>query len=133
MYKVICMDASADFFLVEHDGDTLIVTPTANMGELVQEPVTDAMKRLLNDVLTSKTKNLIFDFHRTDYFGSTALGFFVRLWKTISGRDGHMVFCNVSPHEKEILKVTRLDQLWEIRGKRDDALLAVRMPNPPKA
>ena len=120
------MDSATDFFLVEHDGDTLIVTPTANMGELVQEPVADAMKRLLGDLLNSTAKNLIFDFHRTYYFGSTALGFFVRLWKTISSRDGRMVFCNLSGHEKEILKVTRLDQLWDMCRTRIDALEAVR-------
>jgi anti-sigma B factor antagonist len=120
------MDANANFFVVEQDGDTLIVTPTANMGELVQDPVNEAMKRLLSDLLHSTAKNLIFDFHRTDYFGSTALGFFVRLWRTISGRDGRMIFCNLSSHQREILKVTRLDQLWEIRAKRDDALQTVR-------
>ena len=120
------MDSPADFFHVEHDGDTLIVTPTANMGELDQEPVNNAMKRLLSDLHASKVRNLVFDFQRTDYFGSTALGFFVRIWKTICTRDGRMVFCNVSTHEKEILKVTRLDQLWDICPTRTDALQAVR-------
>ena len=120
------MDSPADFFNVEHDGDTLIVTPTANMGELLQEPVNNAMKRLLSDLHVSTVRNLVFDFHRTDYFGSTALGFFVRIWKTICTRDGRMVFCNVSTHEKEILKVTRLDQLWDICPTRTDALQAVR-------
>lgn len=120
------MDATTDFFNTEHDGDTLIVIPTANMGEVLQEPDTNAMKRLLSDLHSSKVKNLVFDFHRTDYFGSTALGFFVRIWKTICTRDGQMVFCNLSDHEKEILKVTRLDQLWDTCPTRSDALLAVR-------
>ena len=106
------MDSTADFFNVEHDGDTFIVTPAANMGETTQEHVTDAMKRLLSDLLTSTAKNLIFDFHRTDYFGSTALGFFIRVWKTVEERGGRMAFCNLSAHQKEILAVTKLETYW---------------------
>jgi hypothetical protein len=28
-------------------------------------------------------KNVVLDFHKTDYYGVTALGFFVKLWKKV--------------------------------------------------
>jgi anti-anti-sigma factor len=66
------------------------------------------------------------DFHKTGYYGSTALGFFVKLWKKVSKRKGRMVFCNVSDHEKEILQITKLDQLWPICSSKIEVLRAVR-------
>jgi hypothetical protein len=43
----------------------------------------------------------------------------------VSG-NGKLVFCNVSEHEKEILKITMLDHLWPIYPSRDAALQAVQ-------
>jgi hypothetical protein len=36
-----------------------------------------------------------------------------------------MAFCNVSAHEREILRATNLDQLWPICPSRSAALTAV--------
>ena len=70
----------------------------------------------------------IMDFHKTDYYGSTALGFFVKLWKRVRERNGRMIFCNVSEQEREILTVMRLDKLWAIRASRDEARQALLEP-----
>src|SRR5206468_31246 len=106
----------------------IIVTPAADMGELDNERINAAMKVVLELVTNSTVKNLVMDFHRTNYYGSTALGFFVRLWKTISSRKGRMAFCNASEHEKEILKVTKLDSLWSICATREESLRIVQTP-----
>ncbi len=66
----------------------------------------------------------------TDYYGSTALGFFLKLWKRIRSVDGKMAFCNVSPYEQEVLRLTRLDTLWPICGTREDALQCLRPARP---
>jgi anti-anti-sigma factor len=66
------------------------------------------------------------DFSRTDYYGSTALAFFVNVWKAVRRHQGHMSFCSVSDHERQILSLTRLDTLWSICGTREEALEAVR-------
>jgi anti-anti-sigma factor len=71
-------------------------------------------------------KNVVLDFHKTDYYGSTALGFFLKLWKRVRNRNGRMAFCNVSDHENEILRITKLDHLWLICSSRVEALEAVR-------
>jgi anti-anti-sigma regulatory factor len=66
------------------------------------------------------------DFCKTDYYGSTALGFFMKLWKRVKTQNGRMAFCNVSGHEKYILTVMNLDSLWPICSTRAEALAAVR-------
>jgi anti-sigma B factor antagonist len=70
--------------------------------------------------------HLILDFYRTDFYGSTALAFFVKLWKWVRRHNGFLAFCNLSDHEKEILQVAHLDHLWAIYETKGEALKAVQ-------
>ena len=120
------MEPNNEFFEIEQHGESMILTPNADMGELDHERISVGMKKVLEALEQAPTvKNLVLDFHRTTYYGSTALGYFVRLWKTICTRRGRMAFCNLSDHEREILTITRLDNLWAICGSRDEALKSV--------
>src|SRR5262249_40401436 len=113
------------FLCVEQDADTLILTPQRDLGELnfaqIEEGAQDVL-RLLND---NSVKHIVLDFHKTDAYGSSALGFFLKLWKRVRTRNGQLAFCNVSPHELEILKLTRLDHVWAVCPNRAAALAAV--------
>ncbi|MBI1833123.1 MAG: STAS domain-containing protein [Planctomycetes bacterium] len=120
------MEPTKDFFEIETQDDVLIVTPTANLGELDFGRISDGAKDVLGRLVNSEIKRLILDFHRTSYFGSTALGFFVRLWRTISIRGGRMAFCHLSENEAEILTITKLDHLWSICATKEEALRTVR-------
>ena len=120
------MERPKPFFDIEQQDEMLILTPEADMGELDFERVDAAAKSALELLGNPAIKYVIMDFHKTDFFSSTALGFFVRVWKTISTRQGRVAFCNVSDHEKEILKITKLDTLWDVCASKDEALLAVR-------
>jgi stage II sporulation protein AA (anti-sigma F factor antagonist) len=112
--------ATGDFEF-ERDGETLIVTPVTDLRELEFPQIEAGAKEILSLLASSSVKNVIMDFYRTDYYGSTALGFFVKLWKRVRERGGRMVFCNLSPHEREILAVMRLDTLWPLCGSREEA------------
>jgi anti-anti-sigma factor len=116
-------------FEIERDGDTLIVTPLNNLRELEFPQIETGAKEILSLLSSASVKNVIVDFHKTDYYGSTALGFFVKLWKRVRERKGRMVFCNVSDHEREILNVMRLDKLWPVRTSRDEARQALLEPD----
>ena len=79
-------------------------------------------------LLDSRTaRNLVIDFRNTDYYGSTALSFFVKLWKRVRANGGQMVFCNVSAHELEILELTHLNTLWSLCNSRDEAMKLIGM------
>jgi len=117
---------NVNLFDVERDGDILVVTPTADLRESAYQDIEGGARGILDLLATGEIKGLILDFHRTDYYGSTALGLFVRLWKRISSYGGSMVFCNVSAYEQEILGGTRLDTLWPICASREEALKVVR-------
>src|ERR1022692_4806100 len=89
-------EVPVEFFDVEEQNETMILTPAADMGELDHERLDMAMKHVLDRLNQSSVKCIVLDFHKTDYFGSTALGFFVRIWKTTCTRKGRMAFCNLS-------------------------------------
>jgi stage II sporulation protein AA (anti-sigma F factor antagonist) len=113
-------------FEVERDGDTLIVVPAVDLGEVEYQRIEAGAAGILASLNDPGIKNLVMDFYKTDYYGSTALGFFVKLWKRVSRRGGRMAFCNVSKHEREILRVTKLDHSWPIHSSRAEALQAVK-------
>ena len=113
-------------FEIEQQDDTIIVVPTVDLRELDYQGIEGGARDVLNLLNGTGIKNVVLDFHKTDYYGSTALGFFVKLWKRVRLRNGRMAFCNVSAHEKEILQVTSLDHLWPICSSRSEALEAVK-------
>lgn len=108
----------------DREGDILILTPLVNMSEMeYSQSMTTEILALLND---PTIKHLVLDFQKTDYFGSTALGFFIRLHKNIKDRGGRMVLCNMSAHETEILEVTKLSDYWTIEPTRESAVSAIK-------
>jgi anti-anti-sigma factor len=127
------MVRAAQVFEVEEFGDTAVLTPGSDLRELDYTQIVAGAREAFALLESGPVKNLVLDFRRTDYYGSTALGFFVRLWKRVSGRGGQMVFCNLSDHETEILRTARLDRLWPVCGSRAEALEQVRRGAPPPA
>jgi anti-anti-sigma factor len=112
-------------FEIERQGDTIIVVPQINLRELDYPRIEAGASDILNMLDGTSTKHVVLDFHKTDYYGSTALGFFVKLLKRVRSRNGRMAFCNVSDHEKEILQITGLHHSWPICASRQEALEAV--------
>ena len=113
-------------FEVEPEGDTLIVVPAVDLRELDYQRIEAGAKTILERLNGSGVKNVVLDCHKTDYYGSTALAFFLKLWTRARKRNGRMAFCNVSAHEREILQATRLDHVWPICSSRREALEAVK-------
>jgi anti-anti-sigma factor len=117
------MGKAAGIFGIEQRGETLIVSPVTDLSELDYRQVEDGLNEVLQRLADVPAKHVVLDFHRTDYYGTTALSCFLKLWKRVVSGNGKMVFCNVSEHEQEILKI---NHLWPIYPSRDAALQAVQ-------
>jgi anti-anti-sigma factor len=116
----------AGVFDIEFEGETAIVIPRGDLRELDYQQIEESGSEVLSLVARGAVRNVVMDFHKTDYFGSTALGFFVRLWRVARNRNGRMALCNVSEHEGDILRVTELGAVWPISSSRAEALTLVR-------
>jgi anti-anti-sigma factor len=122
----MAMNPTEAAFEIEQQGETLILTPVTNLGELTFQSVEAEANSILELLVNSSLRHVVVDFRRTDYFGTSLLGYCLKLWRRVRNQGGHMAFCNVSDHEMEILQCTRLDSLWTICGSREEALQAVR-------
>jgi anti-anti-sigma factor len=119
------MSTTTRLIEVERRGDTLVLTPRKNLRELEYREIEAEGEELLEMANDTAVRNLVADFALTDYFGSSALGLFARLWKRVRARGGRMAFCNVSAHEAEIMEVTGLTRFWPVHPSREEALAAV--------
>jgi anti-anti-sigma factor len=108
-------------FHIETEGKIVVVVPERDLREFEFGEIEREGAELLEMLDGPDARSVVVDFHRTDYYGSTALSFFVKLWKRVRATGGKMAFCNVSAHELEILELTKLDTLWSLCGTRNEA------------
>lgn len=104
----------------------VMLTPMRNLTEFDFVEIEGAMEIVFGRMSKAAARNVVVDFSRIDYCGSTALGFFTRLLKQTQARGGELAFCNVSPGEKEVLHITHLDTLWPICESIDEAVQTVK-------
>jgi anti-anti-sigma factor len=117
----------ADVFGITCFDNIAIITPPGDLGEFALEVLHTEAERALHAFESDPHKrHVVLDFKNSQMFGSSALGFFARLWKRVRSRGGSMTLCNLSPFEKELLQVTKLDALWPAYGSVDQAIEAVR-------
>jgi anti-anti-sigma factor len=112
-------------FETQRQGRTLILVPQSNLSEFDFESIEAEASDVLALIGDGVVEKVIVDFHKTDFYGSTALGFFVKIWKRVRGQGGRMAFCNVSEHEREVLRATKLDHLWPVCESRAEAEKAI--------
>ena len=109
-------------FQIEKQDQAVILVPQRDLREFEFGEIEDEGSDVLRMIDQGEAQSVIVDFQKTDYYGSTALSFFVKLWKRVRANGGKMAFCNVSAHELEILEMTKLDNLWSLCSTRDEAL-----------
>lgn len=116
----------SDLLSIECRNGVIVVTPLSDLGEFAVNRVEKGAEQALTKFQeTHDCRHVVVDFCRTDYFGSSALGLFVRLWKRVRQRQGRMAMCNLSKHESEVLKITRLDEFWAICDTLEEATASV--------
>jgi anti-anti-sigma factor len=67
---------------VEQEDDTIIVIPVMDLREMDYQRIEAEAREILELLNDTAIKNIIVDFGKTDYYGSTALGVFLKSWKT---------------------------------------------------
>jgi len=111
---------------VERQGDTLVLTVRENLGELGFEAAEEELSEVLLPFEDdSSLRNVVMDFDKAGYFGTTPLGVFLRLWEPVRHRDGRLSFCNLSPYDAYLLDATGLAETWPAYPSRTEAIDAV--------
>ncbi len=115
----------APLFAISRAENAVILTPQRDLSEFEFAQIDMEAEELLGKIAKGAGLNVVVDFSKIDYSGSSALSFFARLFKSTRLRGGEMAFCNVSSGEREVLRITRLDTLWPICDSLNDAMQAV--------
>lgn len=119
------MAESTDDFRLEWHGDTVVITPAANVEEMHWELIEQAAEIVMAPLRSQDVPMVVFDLTEVNYFGSVFLALLLRCHKFVKSRGGELVICGASKMAKELLRVTALDTLWAIYETREEALEAV--------
>jgi anti-sigma B factor antagonist len=80
---------------------------------------------LLREAEQADPPCLLLDLSQTGYIGSRFVEVLVRVWRRLKQRGGVLALCGVQPFCLEVLKVTRLDQIWSVYPSRREAMDAL--------
>jgi|GEM_PF-2305419 len=104
---------------IEKEGNIFIINVSGNIGFGDIDEFSSAITPLIEENFRPK---FIFDLSEMPYINSATIGKFVDLFRKITQANGNVVFCNVRPFVKNILMITKLATVFEIKENRDDAI-----------
>lgn len=107
---------------VEIIGDTLVVSPRGDAAGFNPTAVNHEMATVMELAQSPGVTHLIVDFSGANYFGSIVLGGLVQLTQTVKKRGGRTAICDASQDMQDILRIMKLDALWETFPNRGTAL-----------
>lgn len=116
------MDQESHIFDVQVAGTTVVVVPRECLTEFDFAEIETEGKRVLAWMDKEPANNVLLDLKHSDYFGSSAIGFFMKLWKRARTRKGHMAVCNTSMHAIELIRLIQADKLWHLCESQEQGL-----------
>jgi anti-anti-sigma factor len=116
LHRVYRTEAIRQTLVVNLQGDS----PGFSAGAVQTEMMT-----LLGVARHPEVRNLIIDMSNNNYFGSVVLGEIVKLGQAIRERGGRVALCGLSQDMQEILRIMKLDTMWERYPTRASAVQAV--------
>ncbi len=92
-------------------------------GRLFNEADRNEIASVIQDYLENKgIKDFIFDFSELQYINSSGLGIFISLYTKIQNRGGSLILCNPPRSVRNLLNITKLDTIFDIRDSVEEAL-----------
>lgn len=71
-------------------------------------------KAILEKIAATPEPRLIFDFSETTYISSSFVEAVMRGWKKLQEKNGRMALCCLNSNCSTVLKVCRLDRIWNL-------------------
>jgi anti-anti-sigma factor len=115
----------ARIFEMERLPSAVVLNLRKGLEEIEFDQPPPDVHAVLEIVRKSSVQRVVVDCHQIDFLRSTALGFFVTLWKRLAAHGGAMLFCNVSSNSRQILRATKLDRVWRICDSRAEAIRGI--------
>ncbi|MEV6814118.1 STAS domain-containing protein [Micromonospora sp. NPDC051296] len=110
---------------IEHLGDVTVVTVAGD----VDLDTGDTLRMALRHA-ADMGGHVVVDLGRTDLIDSTALGLLARAHRNAADRGALLCVAAASPLIQQVLRVTRLDEVFRVAGSRAEALAQLAAADP---
>ena len=90
------------------------------------------LKSALADAIEEGRLRIVVDLSETTFLDSTALGVLIGAVKRLRSREGRLTIVNTDDNIAKTFEITGLDQIFTIRGSRDEAVSALDAEEAPQ-
>ena len=110
-----------DFTITEKNGITIL-----NLnGKIMGGPEATEINEKINQLIDSDNKKIIIDLVNVDWMNSSGLGILIGAVTVLKNSDGCLCLINVSDRIKNLLKITKLDTVFNIYDNFDEAAASI--------
>jgi anti-sigma B factor antagonist len=118
------MAEHAKMNVTEQDGVTVV---TLSEQRILDEMNIARIGKELQDLVAgAPVPKLVVDFRNVTNMSSSALGMLITLHKRVREANGQLRLCNIQPAIEEVFKITRLNEIFQIRESQADALESIQ-------
>ncbi len=110
------------FFQAASEHGVFVLEITQPVGSLANQELLAELDGILQTLRAGQTQLVCIDFHEIPYFGSSLLEALRIVWTDLESRSGRMALCRLSPIGREIIQLTKFDQLWPLFNTRAEAI-----------
>ncbi len=110
------------FFQTAIDHGVFVIEIMRPVGSLADQDLFAELEGILQTLRESQALAVCIDFGEIPYFGSSLLEALRIIWKELEPRSARMALCRLSPIGREIIQLTKFDQLWPLCNSRAEAL-----------
>ena len=105
--------------VTDHKGVKLV---RLRLQSLLSEPEVDALGRALLELAAVPGQRMVLSFLGVQHLTSLVLGKLLHAHKRLAESGGEMRLADIDPHIYEVFTITRLDRLFRIFEREDEAI-----------
>lgn len=104
--------------VIERD-DVVIISLS---GKIMGGPEAGEINELINNLIDKDKKKIIIDLEQVGWMNSSGLGILIGAITTLKNNGGKLIIVNVSDRIENLLKITKLINVFEIEQDIDSAI-----------
>ena len=91
-------------------------------GKIMGGPDATSLHEKLNELIESGTRSVVIDLRDVDWMNSSGLGILIGGLSAIRKSGGDLRLASVTEKIEEVLRITKLDRVFDVYGSTDDAV-----------
>jgi anti-sigma B factor antagonist len=110
-----------EFTITEKNGITVLHLS----GKIMGGPEATEVNEKINQLIDSDNKKIVIDLVNVDWMNSSGLGILIGAVTVLKNSNGILCLINVSERIKNLLKITKLNTVFDIYNNFDEAKAAI--------